>query len=369
MKRFYVPLAFLLCLAAHSGAEPYDAQLLDETDRYSIDAPTAMDFPDEEEQAVDSVETATQPWIIDSIDEYDAILDENLDYFDEQSIPDEFLAPDAIKKVVCYDAEYGSHPTPEPPEDGVEYVYVEEKRILALIPGPMGLNMTMQLRDKMKADPFFVQVQGYDDFGVIGVPYTKQREPLLASVEKSLATFVEKHGECVTLDLLGHSLGGFVALAAGSRNQVRLGNGSFLSETIGQLVTLAGATWGQTPAEDVPADLAAWVPLMPDLQPHISVPNTFLQGFRQTHSSAYDEWSKCSLYSTGDQSVQSPHDAGCFQGSPCVNVPASPRGWVHFLWLIDGTTEQDSADHNKFYSAMKSNCWGNSPAEGESESP
>ena len=276
-------------------------------------------------------------------------------------------------RTICKDADTNESPYMPPTDEGengvIQYVVKPTKKILALIPGPSGTGFAAiaaaaigELRTRMDNDPFFHM---YTEMKVITWPASANETTIAASVESSLRQFVNSHGECVQLDLLTHSLGGFVGLLGATRDQVRLDNGKVLSEVIGKYVTLAGATQGQNPNGAGTWDMTPFIPLMGRLQPYR---NQYVQTFLAANAGKMANWDKCSLWSDpGDMYVMRPYNSGCIPGARCFTIATAASRIVHFLWIFNGSNQNHEAIHNAFYAGMKSSCWNNPAANADAE--
>ena len=164
------------------------------------------------------------------------------------------------------------------------------------------------LRDQLKATGFTnVNVIDYDDelsLNEMAKTVTKQIQGIIAKA----------NNPNLKLDVIGHSLGQFVALKSILENPIAPGSPEKIANRVRLFVGLAGAARGQ--------DVIRPCRIFPNqcggaevLSPYYRAPDQGAEDLKQLFAAnrdAINRLKKCSLYARADEIVDSPYNAGSF---------------------------------------------------------
>jgi pimeloyl-ACP methyl ester carboxylesterase len=164
------------------------------------------------------------------------------------------------------------------------------------------------LRDQLKAAGFTnVNVIDYDDELSLNEMSKTVAEQIQGIVAKA-------NNPNLKLDVIGHSLGQFVALKSILENPIAPGSSEKIADRVRLFVGLAGAARGQ--------DVIRPCRIFPNqcggaevLSPYYRAADQGAQDLRQLFSTNHDiinRLKKCSLYARADEIVDSPYNAGSF---------------------------------------------------------
>jgi pimeloyl-ACP methyl ester carboxylesterase len=164
------------------------------------------------------------------------------------------------------------------------------------------------LRDQLKAAGFTnVNVIDYDD-------ELSLNEMAKTVAEQIQGIIAKANNPNLKLDVIGHSLGQFVALKSILENPIAPGSSEKIADRVRLFVGLAGAVRGQ--------DVIRPCRIFPNqcggaevLSPYYSAADQGAEDLRQLFATNYDminRLKKCSLYARADEIVDSPYNAGSF---------------------------------------------------------